>query len=120
MRVVHEVVAVAFPRSVVGKDLDLNVGVFAALLATAFEKLSDIIDVLPITVGEGRQKILATSVPVQIIDLSRCADTRRCRRGMAAAGPSAPRAAARRQAPRAVRRTWLRPVRDGGFRESAS
>ena len=64
MRVVHEVVAAAFPRSVFGKDLDLNVGGFAALLATAFEKLGDIINILSITVGEGRQKTPATSVPV--------------------------------------------------------
>ena len=70
--------AVAFPRSVFGKHLDLNVGLFAALLGTAFEKLFKIIDVL--------------SVPV----------------GTAAAGPSAPPAAARRRAPRAVRRTCLK------------
>ena len=74
MRVVHEVVAAAFPRSVFGKDLDLNVGGFAALLATAFEKLGDIINILSITVGEGRQKTPATSVPVQIIDLRAAAD----------------------------------------------
>ena len=54
------VVAAAFPRPVFGKDLDVKVGSFAALLAAAFENLFKVIDVLAVAVGEGRQ---ATGVP---------------------------------------------------------
>ena len=49
--------AVAFPRPVFLKDFDLNVGLFAALLAAAFEELFKVIDVLPVAVGEGREAI---------------------------------------------------------------
>ena len=58
--------AVAFPRSVFGKDLDLKVGISAALLATAFEELFKVINVLSVAVGEGRQ---AASVPAHISKL---------------------------------------------------
>ena len=53
-------VAVAFPRPISREDFDLKVGVSAALLATAFEELFKVIDVLAVAVGEGRQ---ATGVP---------------------------------------------------------
>ena len=49
--------AVAFPLPVFRKDFDLNVGLFAALLAAAFEELFKVIDVLPVAVGEGREAI---------------------------------------------------------------
>ena len=52
----------SFPRPEFFEDLDLDVGGFAALLGTAFEKLFKIINVLPIAVGEGRER----SVPDQI------------------------------------------------------
>ena len=48
-------VAVAFPRPISREDFDLKVGVSAALLATAFEELFKVIDVLAVAVGEGRQ-----------------------------------------------------------------
>ena len=51
------VMAVAFPWPVFRKDFDLNVGLFAALLAAAFEELFKVIDVLPVAVGEGREAI---------------------------------------------------------------
>ena len=54
------VVAVAFPGPVFRKDFDLKVGLFAALLAAAFEELFQVIDVRPVGVGKGRQ---ATGVP---------------------------------------------------------
>ena len=60
------VVAVAFPRPVFRKDFDLKVGLFAALLAAAFEELFKVIDVLSVAVGEGRQ---ATGVPAHISKL---------------------------------------------------
>ena len=56
-------VAVAFPRPISREDFDLKVGVSAALLATAFEELFKVIDVLAVAVGEGRQDPLATGVP---------------------------------------------------------
>ena len=52
--------AVAFPRPVFRKDFDLKVGLFAALLAAAFEELFQVIDVRPVGVGKGRS---ATGVP---------------------------------------------------------
>ena len=52
----------SFPRPVFLEDVDLKVGVFGALLGTAFEKLFKVIDVLPVAVGEGRER----SVPDQI------------------------------------------------------
>ena len=48
---------ITFPRPIFLKDFDLNVGVFGALLGTAFEKLDEIIDVLSVAVGEGREVI---------------------------------------------------------------
>ena len=48
------VVAVAFPRPVFRKDFDLKVGLFAALLAAAFEELFQVIDVRPVGVGNRR------------------------------------------------------------------
>ena len=47
--------AVAFPRPISREDFDLKVGLFAALLAAAFEELFKVIDVLAVAVGEGRQ-----------------------------------------------------------------
>ena len=54
------------PRPIFLKDFELNVGGFGALLCTAFEKLGEIIDVLSVAVGEGRQVI---GVPVNISKL---------------------------------------------------
>ena len=53
---------ITFPRPELFEDLDLDVGGFAALLGTAFEKLFKGIDVVPVAVGEGRER----SVPDQI------------------------------------------------------
>ena len=61
------VVAVAFPGPVFRKDFDLKVGLFAALLAAAFEELFQVIDVRPVGVGKGRQ---ATGVPAQLAPAS--------------------------------------------------
>ena len=60
------VVAVAFPGPEVFEDFDLKVGLFAALLAAAFEDLFKVIDVRPVRVGKGRQ---ASGVPAHVSNL---------------------------------------------------
>lgn len=60
------VIAVSFPRPIVREDFEIVAGFFAALLATAFEKVGESVDVLAVVVGEGRQAI---GIPAQLIQL---------------------------------------------------
>ena len=61
----------SFPRPEFFEDLDLDVGGFAALLGTAFEKLFKVINVLPIAVQSLARSVIVTKPSNQAMSCAR-------------------------------------------------